>query len=1145
MNGVRSIFRRKGYLLTALSAAVLLAASSGTALAQVTVTGPKTVTEGGTATLNVSVKGYVARAAAVNTPGGGGTATFTAVVPAEAALVPTTAGFEMVTSGDAGDISTNQRNNSVTFDIPENTSLTSRMAFSVTGTVSVVTTQDDDAEDEYFIWGSYTFVETAVGELTSNDPPVDGVVQPINLAAPAGPFASFIIDDNETQTYVLALNSTSPKPAEGASVTVDLTAMPEHDDGEVSLTVGIDKSLSDYTFTGHMENVVTLEGPNGNTETLTVMQDSPDGNRTSDTVTLTAHSGRAGSSKLEASLAITMADLHALPAVTAMVVDDETGIALDPQPESVTEGESVMIKVMVLDDEGKVGGTAGEALKVELSPSGSADARDYRLSIQTLDIAFGQGESMAVTLMAEPDEDVGPETLVLSATVSGDPDNGTETSTSDGILSLDIGDATDKIIEPKTTDADYDGIKDAIAAGAGDDGLNPGDVVTLMTSALFDVMPGYAASYGASSNSEAVGVSTSGDTVTITANMAGDAEVTVTGTATMGSSSLEPSQTVSNVASVKFPVTVVDTELVVTVSADPMEIAEGGTSMITATANRYVTAGDGDVEIGLTLVGDAATLEDDSITIAMGAMSGSTMLTAKEDDDFDNATVTVVASGPGLADPMQVTIAIDDDEEAPPPTVDPVPENTIVPRSEEDAYPVITGAIETGAGDEGLNPGESFSVPASDLFDVTEGYTASYSASVDGDAASATVTGDSVTVTADAAGAAKVTITGTSKMASSSFLPDQVATNVADITFEVMVVDKAVTVTVTASAGEVDEGGSVTLTATASRAVPADTVLTVTVTGDTAAVEVADTITISSGATEGTAMVNAVEDDDTANANVTLVVTGDGLASPVSLPIAVTDNDRTVTALEPASVDALFNAAVSTAAGGDMWQPGGNDATVEMSSLFSIEDGATVEYEASSSDEDAVAASASGSSLSLSPAGTGSSTIMVTATDTSGDAYDTATVSSMVTVGVLPLVVTLEMPANVMNGNIVEGESYDIVVSANRMVTEDTEVTIMRDRAASDAGGDDYSVSEATIMAGYDSATATLMVTEDNDPDSGTNDNMGESLVLYGMAGDMETNSLTFTIWDQAVPSLPLLGQLLLALFLMLGGARLYRRRQG
>ena len=34
MNGVRSISMRKGYLLTALAAAVLLAASSGTAYAQ-------------------------------------------------------------------------------------------------------------------------------------------------------------------------------------------------------------------------------------------------------------------------------------------------------------------------------------------------------------------------------------------------------------------------------------------------------------------------------------------------------------------------------------------------------------------------------------------------------------------------------------------------------------------------------------------------------------------------------------------------------------------------------------------------------------------------------------------------------------------------------------------------------------------------------------------------------------------------------------------------------------------------------------------------------------------------------------------------------------------------------------------------------
>ena len=104
---------------------------------------------------------------------------------------------------------------------------------------------------------------------------------------------------------------------------------------------------------------------------------------------------------------------------------------------------------------------------------------------------------------------------------------------------------------------------------------------------------------------------------------------------------------------------VVDTPLVVVVSADPMEIAEGGTTMITATANRYVTVGDGDVEIDLTVVGDGE-LEADSIMIAMGDMSGYTMLTAMADDDMENSTLTVVATGSGVMGLMQVVITVMD-----------------------------------------------------------------------------------------------------------------------------------------------------------------------------------------------------------------------------------------------------------------------------------------------------------------------------------------------------------------------------------------------------------------------------------------------------------------------------------------------------
>ena len=1035
MNGVRCIFRRKGYLLTALAAAVLLAASSGTALAQVTITGPamNTVNEGDTATYTVDVKGFIAPSAGVES------LVVTLEPPAP----------DAADSGTAGEVPGDVNQNlGATYTVAVPAGQTGDdavpVAFNRSGSIRLQTSHDLDAEDEKF---TLSFTLNPVGLVDEDDVPISNAIPEDDRPA------ALTINDDETQTYVLSLMDPKAKPEEGEDVMVTLAAVPEHVSGSGMLTLNLDKPAPDYGLSimqgnGNVEGspAVTIGAGDAATATITVDTDDNDENRVTDTITLTAYSGRAGASVLEDTLPIKLVDANVLPAVVAMVVDKD-GKVLEPQPTSVAEGESVMVVVMPLDDDGEDPADAGEKLTVALTPTGTADAADYAL-VGTFTIPSGMDVSNRVELEVRTDEDVGMESLMFDATVSGLAANGTETSASAGILSLYIEDGTTKRIEPKATEADYDAIKATIAAAGGDDDLNPGETFALMTSDLFDVMPGYSASYGASVNNDAVSVSTSGDMVTITADMAGTAEVTITGTATMGSSSLAPSQTVSNVASLKFPVTVVDTELVVTVSADPMEIDEGGTSMITAMASRAITVGDGDVAIDLTVVGDGE-LDADSIMIAMGDMSGSAVLTSTEDDDMDNETVTVVATGSGItgtmqvaiavadndvvvapealvvtvtAEPeaideggtseitatasrmveagdgevtialevvagdatldadsiaiaegamsgsatltateddddyadgsvtvlatgagiegaMQVKIAVADNDTAPPPTVDPVPDNTIWPRSQEEAYPVITDAIEMGAGEDGLNPGESFSVPASELFTVMDGYEASYSASVDGDAASATVSGDSVDVMAGAAGAAKVTITGTSKMASSSFLPEQVATNVADITFEVMVVDK---------------------------------------------------------------------------------------------PLAA-------------------------------------------------------------------------------------------------------------------LVVTLGMPANVMDGNIVEGESYDIVASANRMVTAaegSVEVMIMRDRAASDAGEEDYSVSSATIMAGYDSAMATLMVTEDNDPDSGTNDNMGESLVLYGMAGDMETNSLTFTIWDQAVPSLPLIGQMLLALFLMLGGARLYRRRQ-
>ena len=68
-------------------------------------------------------------------------------------------------------------------------------------------------------------------------------------------------------------------------------------------------------------------------------------------MTLTAYSGAVGRAMEQASVTIKVADANALPAVAMMVVDED-GDALDPQPTSVPEGESVMVAVMPVDKDG-------------------------------------------------------------------------------------------------------------------------------------------------------------------------------------------------------------------------------------------------------------------------------------------------------------------------------------------------------------------------------------------------------------------------------------------------------------------------------------------------------------------------------------------------------------------------------------------------------------------------------------------------------------------------------------------------------------------------------------------------------------------------------------------------------------------------
>ena len=394
----------------------------------------------------------------------------------------------------------------------------------------------------------------------------------------------------------------------------------------------------------------------------------------------------------------------------------------------------------------------------------------------------------------------------------------------------------------------------------------------------------------------AVGASASGEAVTLTAMEPGEAEVTVTATAKPTSSSLVVTQDRASVARLTFPVSVVMSELSVAVTADPLEIMEGGMSTITATASREVAESDGDVVVGLEVIGDGE-LSAASITIAAGDMMGTATVTATEDDDdYEDESLTVVARGAGEA---TLTIMVTDNDEAPEP---PEPTNTVTAKSSDEIYPLLMAA--GLAGDDAMfNPGAMAELDAGMMFDVAEGYSASYAAESDDMMVAGTSTsGSLVTVTAGSAGMAHVTITATATMAS-GVTTGQPAANVATVTFSVNVVNMPLAVTVSADPMDmVEEGGMITVTAMANRAVLADeeAMVTLTITG---AVEMNEaTIEIAAGMDSGTAMVQVLDDMEVAPmADITIVATGSGIATPQTFTISVTENDspRTFTLSGP------------------------------------------------------------------------------------------------------------------------------------------------------------------------------------------------------------------------------------------------------
>ena len=464
MNGARTIFRRKGYVLTALAAAVLLAASSGTAWAQVTgvvshgeggvlITKPSKVSEGETATISVSVMGSVAAGADATT-----------VMVTLAGLADQVGNTNTgATEAEDTDFSFYPSDGALEFEFPAGPASGSARTYTRRASLDLDTTYDRDAEDEYVT------LTVATEELTGN---------------PTITNKTITIDDADTQTYTMNLVRRDIY-IEGGMINVELEAEPAHVNGvgRISLRVADQDGnvLRNYPVTSMPHPVrksviapmIVLLLPMPRIWLLPVIK-APDNdkNRVADTITIEGLMGSAGDYVKVGSVDVTVPDLHMLPGASAI-----TAVAKDKArsgktvTEIVEDGDPVYLTVTV--DRGTArSGITDENLTVDIRPANAAQMGDYDLSVSRITLE-GQDAGkqsndvgLELKLSAISDEDVGAEDLVLNLVVSGPAATGADTST--GTFTIAIMDETEPKIWPLPEAEAYPAITDAMEAGAGE-----------------------------------------------------------------------------------------------------------------------------------------------------------------------------------------------------------------------------------------------------------------------------------------------------------------------------------------------------------------------------------------------------------------------------------------------------------------------------------------------------------------------------------------------------------------------------------------------------------------------------------------------------------------------------------------------------
>ena len=407
----------------------------------------------------------------------------------------------------------------------------------------------------------------------------------------------------------------------------------------------------------------------------------------------------------------------------------------------------------------------------------------------------------------------------------------------------------------------------------------------------------------------------------------------------------------------------------------------------------------------------------------------------------------------------------------------------------------------------------------------------------------------------------------------------------ASLAFTVLDVHKLPLLTVSRMEGDVDEGDEIELTLTLDRN-PRDTRAASSETRQYTAEAVEVMLSGGAGTTAGMSdyrlpatvkfdehngkapwtqemkvEVMALEDDDLDDGEMLVLdamVAGTKTANGedkmsyagVSMLTIGESTGKLVWAKSPEEVEAVVSGAKKEGMGEDMTFTAGEMIELEGNDLFGSAEGVSVGYSVAV-EGDAVSESVSGGVVTITAESMGMARVTITArasrpsgTVTINDQTDPreASITVALEVGLVALSIELSGPEDM---NLIEGGMGGMVTAiANRAVTENTVVNLMRDRAKSSADNMDYTAEPITILAGQMKGSTMVMAVADNMMENESN--MAEELVLYGMAADNAgevMGEVKFYLWDAAVPALPIIAQLLLAVFLAVGGYRRYRRR--